>query len=823
MKIYNTKEDIWCYLIAYLEIMVISLYGDVLPQDSEMMAFIKNTFALIRENAFFYALNFVLLLAGIVYLLNRQLERKVFRAGRCVAWGVSAVMVVVCTTKHPKAIEYLALLFSYFILGFLIELSKCISCCSRESKGMSEKNGFVADSSQQGKLQNVGWDKYAESLLVRLDATNLQNASFAVALTGSWGTGKTTFLGYMKSEMEKRGLYYMEFNPWLSNSAHTVIQDFFDSLNGKIKEFGIELEDEIDEYVKILFKWKNESFAEKVSDVLHLEEKQSLASLREQLSEGLKMLDGKLYILIDDLDRLQAAEIFEVLKLIRNTADFNNVVYVVPFDKEYVLASLNAFVEKQNEYLKKIFQLELKFPKYEGYLLTHLFNTDLLKHSRYDDADLQNQLNHLEMLLSNDNIYLRDYLENFRDAKRLVNEFILNLDYIYRQGVVADFNIKELFLILLFEFTDEKGFEVFQDNMWNILHVNSSDSKYVELKDNDTLAKYILSMKSQSILKVLFPAITYSKPKPSRNSIRRQDKILTYFSFRPYAYQMSLTEFSDLIRSSSADVIVSYVEKSNVGVFSKASSIYQIMSEQSLNRLDEPSIKNFLILLMEWTKKYQEFPSDDIGSLYRNVLLKDRVDAHRIDLVKNILNPFFASLQEPQRGFYVLQKILCKMVPCFVQQNSDGDDEYYPECIYGINELRNMISENTNTFLNLIKPGIDQLMMDSRLHVFIRNSIVYNESFTRPQFESFAIENELIAYFSQNKTTNDIRPFILKFDVDNYWGDTIEEKLEAMQSDIRKSFASIGFYVRFLKDCFEFHDDDYSLDDYFRRNRLVVK
>ena len=99
-------------------------------------------------------------------------------------------------------------------------------------------------------------------------------------------------------------------------------------MNSKLCEQGIELEDEIDEYVKLLFKWGNESLADKVSEVFPFGDGKDLSVLREELSSGLNLLDGKLYILIDDIDRLQGKEIFEVLKLIRNTADFNHIVYI---------------------------------------------------------------------------------------------------------------------------------------------------------------------------------------------------------------------------------------------------------------------------------------------------------------------------------------------------------------------------------------------------------------------------------------------------------------------------------------------------------------
>lgn len=212
----------------------------------------------------------------------------------------------------------------------------------------------------------------------------------------------------------------------------------------------------------------------------------------------------------------------------------------------------------------------------------------------------------------------------------------------------------------MFEFTDEAGFKMFRDNLWNLIKTNISDSKYVELTSKEVLVDYKFRKGSVRLLQALFPPLPMGKPKPTRNSIRRQDKVLTYFSFRPYAYQMSLTDFTNLLKSSSPDTIKSYIKNSNVGVFSKASSIYQMMDEQWLNGLDENSIKNFFVLLTEWTEKYNGYDLDKIGSLYRDVLLKVRIDDDKVNLIKDILCDFFESVQNPLRSIYILQKILCK-------------------------------------------------------------------------------------------------------------------------------------------------------------------
>jgi hypothetical protein len=74
----------------------------------------------------------------------------------------------------------------------------------------------------------------------------------------------------------------------------------------------------------------------------------------------------KIVITIDDLDRLYPAEIMEVLKLIRNTANFSNVFYLVGYDKGYVQGAIKTLSEAgSRDYLDKIFQLEIPLPKRE--------------------------------------------------------------------------------------------------------------------------------------------------------------------------------------------------------------------------------------------------------------------------------------------------------------------------------------------------------------------------------------------------------------------------------------------------------------------------
>lgn len=131
----------------------------------------------------FIIVNFALLLIGAVYMLDKQLPRKVFRLSRCLVYGISIILVVICTSKHPLAIEYFSLAFSFLFCLLILELSKFFS--GSKNSIVSNADGFVADCYSLDELQNVGWDKYAESLLARLEKTNTGEKAFALSIKNS--------------------------------------------------------------------------------------------------------------------------------------------------------------------------------------------------------------------------------------------------------------------------------------------------------------------------------------------------------------------------------------------------------------------------------------------------------------------------------------------------------------------------------------------------------------------------------------------------------------------------------------------------------------
>lgn len=80
----------------------------------------------------------------------------------------------------------------------------------------------------------------------------------------------------------------------------------------------------------------------------------TLKSTHDLIKEELMNIDRPVIITIDDVDRLQSKELMMVLKIIRDTADFPNVFYIVAADNLHLRRMLNNMnIDDAETYLKK--------------------------------------------------------------------------------------------------------------------------------------------------------------------------------------------------------------------------------------------------------------------------------------------------------------------------------------------------------------------------------------------------------------------------------------------------------------------------------------
>lgn len=215
-----------------------------------------------------------------------------------------------------------------------------------------------------------GRKQFAEALADVVSDIDLRNEPVTVGIKGDWGSGKSLALRAVMERLKANGLEVVEFFPWQSSNPANLIEDFFKTLSEALHPRNRRLSRKLLTYSNRLIELDLHKRLNALGRVGRLLSGTyySIATARETIERELAKLPKGVAVLIDDIDRLDGDELFETLRLIRNTAHFNNIAYVVAYDEEYVVKMLQSKgVANAERYLDKIFRLNMPLPAFEAY------------------------------------------------------------------------------------------------------------------------------------------------------------------------------------------------------------------------------------------------------------------------------------------------------------------------------------------------------------------------------------------------------------------------------------------------------------------------
>ena len=204
-------------------------------------------------------------------------------------------------------------------------------------------------------------------------------------------------------------------------------------------------------------------------------------------------------IFIDDIDRLNADEILEVLKLVRNTANFPYVQFIICYDADYVINTLNnKGIEEASKYLEKFFNVEIDLPKYEDRVISEeLWNRIKLSFEMLwiDESDIMESIlikgkhvvnKYSEIESMNSPVACEVYknictmLPTVRDVIRFSNSFILVSNFykdLDKNQVISGYN---LLLVELLRYKFPKIYNKLKYNTSEILTIESNKYKLID-------------------------------------------------------------------------------------------------------------------------------------------------------------------------------------------------------------------------------------------------------------------------------------------------------------------------------------------------------
>lgn len=336
-----------------------------------------------------------------------------------------------------------------------------------------------------------------------------QNETFIISIEGKWGSGKTSLMNLIENEI-KDDVEIMHFNPWLLTDIRQVINLFFDELikvlcygsfkakwNEDIKKdiktlANILLPDNINVDIGLI------KLGYKPKDAF-IKNDESLEKIKSRINGYLKKLyeefGKKIVIIVDDIDRLTDEETEFIFRLTKGIADFDNLIYILLYDKGIVAKSLQTFKNENGEkYLEKIVQYSLHVLKPHRLTLNKLLFQKLNEILDNLEKEEGNQIffDEDKWSIVVDKV-LTKYILTVRDINSIIN--IVSFEY---PIVVEDVNFTDFFLLILLRVKNNNLYEFIYENKNKFL----SDEKNIE----DNFKTYLDEQKEfKNILELLFP------------------------------------------------------------------------------------------------------------------------------------------------------------------------------------------------------------------------------------------------------------------------------------------------------------------------------
>ena len=434
----------------------------------------------------------------------------------------------------------------------------------KKNKLDNEPKGFCLDAplSESG-TDSLNREKVVEQICQRIKNTANKDASFAIGVTSEWGNGKTSFLNLIKRNLDKNQRVIIDYNPWLNSDRKSATLSFFDEMSSALKAYDSILSNDILKYAKMLIDSSADKYANLLNTCLSLDGTPTLRERFEEINDAIKRTKLQIIVFIDDLDRLYDSEILEVLSLIRNSANFSNTIFIVAYDRNYLVSAL----KKVNEYhpyayLEKIFQLELPLPQFERDIIAKILKDKLLPYLSGKDKkeleriiliSIQNYNNEKSLGLVGTQFFpdlILNGIKNIRDINRLVNSFLVSYNLLKGEIVLSDLLNVELLRVKY-----PGIYALLADNKDLYLYISNGSVELTKSAARTELETYLekhfsevglVQTKIQDAMLYVFGVFQKDKSKPVKSeSISHPIGINRYFHYQLLNSDISVIEFGN--------------------------------------------------------------------------------------------------------------------------------------------------------------------------------------------------------------------------------------------------------------------------------------
>lgn len=734
----------------------------------------------------------VLITGVLLYFASRKYEDHHFSWNKlCLEiFGIEVLWLIPYDWQTPTVDMLPISLFHYgAILVFALIVADIVRWLSNQydKRKPIDAEPFTIDTVSHHQIDAVR-AQYADEFMLKFQAIENDTDSYSVVFYGNWGSGKTVFLRYIETKLREKHQEVIWFNPWKCQSIQQINIDFFNLLTGVLKQYDSSLAKPILKYSDLLDSVEAPKIVEYIINLFSSQE-DSMSELKDHIIESLSEIKVPIYILIDDLDRMDADEILAVIGLLRNTANFPYLKYVVGCDRDYLLEKLK---EKNidQDYLQKIFMAEFYLP--EIYAVAPYYEEcrkDIEKMTQDDSVH-----NFFEVLYGNKPSIINQVLGNVRQAKRFARELVLDWEFAKQNSTGRQLEIlfEDYFWIELLKYHNQSVYMELQNN----------PSKFFDTKKNPRhkVTMYVLKkfqenqVKDKIETKILENVFPYDNSRPvSSRSVALVENYVKYFSFGKAVNHISQSEFVDLLNRNNLAVVE---EKVNAMTSDELLSLQHLMQMQNLSKFRLEDKKGYIDIFYALSKSPNHSLMSQIVEDGLIPLLKDsdeKVKSHLLNRL-NVSTGY---------GNILVSSSICNSL---LYHSKVNDFTYLPE-----EDLKNIMKKNFAEYVEKNKCDASEILIPHKdLKLLVSLSVVcspvYDEDdkYVYSNYDCVIIE-EIINYFKEHKSKNlqainDFEKIIIP---DEYQQIAIDELKMDKQEEIESLFGSTKNYERFKAECFE--------------------
>lgn len=464
-----------------------------------------------------------------------------------------------------------------------------------------------------------------------------------IGLFGKWGTGKTSVLNMALQEIsllsknDDNKPLVVKFAPWNYVDRENLISLFFQCLKNKVendksgrwkKTIGKALSDYAGAFDAIalvpvlgsglaaILKTTAASEGKKLSQGPSLDESKEL--LEKALMEG----GQKIIVVIDDIDRLSNLQIRDIFQLVKQVADFPNVIYILAMDREVVthaLEDVHGF--DGNEYLEKIVQIPFEIPELSKDKLQNILFTKLDAVVSSCNAEMILDKRYWSQVFRN---CVEPYIHTLRDINRVVNTFQFKLGMLAQESCIED-----IIALTSIDVLEPKLYKWISENK-EIVCGSEMHSLYLRnMKPEENRKKYLAEFKELGIntelaikcIATLFPLFArevnehnyecyYENNTRGQMRVAQQERFDLYFGLNLEEINVSRSIINKCILSYTDVEIVATIEKIN----EDGHIIYFLDELQSL--VDKIPYERLTLIIRVLYKKQAQLKGEGMRAIF---------------------------------------------------------------------------------------------------------------------------------------------------------------------------------------------------------------